>query len=235
MAVPLIEAQQLKKRYRMGEVDVYALRGVDLNLYDGELVVVLGASGSGKSTMVNIIGGMDQASEGFMKFGDQLLHEASEEELTLYRRNQVGFIFQFYNLMPNLTAWENINLAAQIAKDPLDIDTLLEQVGLEDRRDHFPAQMSGGEQQRVAIARALAKNPRLLLCDEPTGALDLPTGIQVLKLLRDFCTKYHKTVVIITHNENISYMADRVVYLKDGLVEWVKENKEPLPAEKVTW
>ena len=235
MAVPLIEAQQLKKRYRMGEVDVYALRGVDFNLYDGELVVVLGASGSGKSTMVNIIGGMDQASEGFMKFGDQLLHEASEEELTLYRRNQVGFIFQFYNLMPNLTAWENINLAAQIAKDPLDIDTLLEQVGLEDRRDHFPAQMSGGEQQRVAIARALAKNPRLLLCDEPTGALDLPTGIQVLKLLRDFCTEYHKTVVIITHNENISYMADRVVYLKDGLVEWVKENKEPLPAEKVTW
>ncbi len=235
MAVPLIEAQQLKKRYRMGEVDVYALRGVDLNLYDGELVVVLGASGSGKSTMVNIIGGMDQASEGIMKFGDQMLHEASEEELTLYRRNQVGFIFQFYNLMPNLTAWENINLAAQIAKDPLDIDTLLEQVGLEDRRDHFPAQMSGGEQQRVAIARALAKNPRLLLCDEPTGALDLPTGIQVLKLLRDFCTEYRKTVVIITHNENISYMADRIVYLKDGMVEWVKENKEPLPAEKVTW
>ena len=235
MAVPLIEAQQLKKRYRMGEVDVYALRGVDFNLYDGELVVVLGASGSGKSTMVNIIGGMDQASEGVLRFGDQCLHEASEEDLTTYRRNQVGFIFQFYNLMPNLTAWENINLAAQIAKDPLDINTLLKQVGLEGRRDHFPAQMSGGEQQRVAIARALAKNPRLLLCDEPTGALDLPTGIQVLKLLRDFCTEYHKTVVVITHNENISYMADRVVYLKDGLVEWVKENKEPLPAEKVTW
>ena len=235
MAVPLIEAQQLKKRYRMGEVDVYALRGVDFNLYDGELVVVLGASGSGKSTMVNIIGGMDQASEGVLRFGDQWLHEASEEDLTTYRRNQVGFIFQFYNLMPNLTAWENINLAAQIAKDPLDINTLLKQVGLEGRRDHFPAQMSGGEQQRVAIARALAKNPRLLLCDEPTGALDLPTGIQVLKLLRDFCTEYHKTVVVITHNENISYMADRVVYLKDGLVEWVKENKEPLPAEKVTW
>ncbi len=219
----------------MGEVDVYALNGVDLTLYDGELVVVLGASGSGKTTMVNLIGGMDRPSEGLLRFAGRRLHGAGEDELTRYRRTEVGFVFQFFNLMPNLTAWENVQLAAEVAPDPLDVDQLLEQVGLGDRRNHFPSQLSGGEQQRVAIARALAKNPRLLLCDEPTGALDLTTGRQVLKLLRELRDQYGKTVVIITHNENISLMADRVVYLKDGYVEWVKQNDEPLPPEDVGW
>ncbi|MGF7186664.1 putative ABC transport system ATP-binding protein [Desulfitispora alkaliphila] len=235
MATELIVAKNLKKKYQMGEVNVYALKGVDFTLYEGELVVVLGQSGSGKSTLVNIIGGMDQASEGELYFKGENLHEAKEAELTQYRRNQVGFIFQFYNLMPNLTAYENINLSVQIAKDPLDPQELLSQVGLTERGDHFPSQLSGGEQQRVAIARALAKNPRILLCDEPTGALDLPTGQQVLRILQNFCRDYKKTVVIITHNSNISQMADRVVYLKDGLVEWVRENKEPVPPEQVSW
>ena len=235
MASPLITAVNIKKRYQMGEVTVYALRGVNFNLYHGELVVVLGHSGSGKSTLVNIVGGMDQASEGELYFGEQSLHDARESELTQYRRHEVGFIFQFYNLMPNLTAYENIDLSVQISQDPLKIEDLLEQVGLQDRGDHFPSQLSGGEQQRVAIARALVKNPRLLLCDEPTGSLDLPTGIQILKLLRDFCDNYQKTVVIITHNTNISHMADRIVYLKDGLVEWVKENQSPVPPEEVSW
>ncbi len=235
MPTELITAKNLQKRYQMGEVIVYALKGVDFALYDGEVVVMLGPSGSGKSTLLNIIGGMDQASEGELYFGEKSLHDAGDRELTFYRRNEVGFIFQFYNLMPNLTAYENINLSVQIAQDPLEIDVLLQQVGLGDRRDHFPSQLSGGEQQRVAIARALAKNPRMLLCDEPTGALDLPTGTQILKLLRNFCENYQKTVVIITHNNAIAEMADRVVHLKDGMVDRIQENPQPLPPEKVTW
>lgn len=219
----------------MGEVTVYALRGVDFDLYEKELVVVLGPSGSGKSTLLNIIGGMDKASEGEFYFGSRPLHRASDKELTSYRRNEVGFIFQFYNLMPNLTAYENIDLSAQIAKDPLDIDELLDTVGLKDRRNHFPSQLSGGEQQRVAIARGLAKNPQMLLCDEPTGSLDLSSGIQILKLLRDFTDNYQKTVVIITHNTDISQMADRVIYLKDGLVDKMETHEKPVPAEKVSW
>ena len=232
---PLIVAKNVKKSYQMGEITVYALRGVDFTLYEKELVVVLGPSGSGKSTLLNIIGGMDTASEGELYYGDLSLHEAGNRELTNFRRNEVGFIFQFYNLMPNLTAFENINLAVQIAKDPLDTEELLEQVGLSDRRDHFPSQLSGGEQQRVAIARGLAKNPSMLLCDEPTGSLDLASGIQVLKLLRSFCQNYQKTVVIITHNTTIRHMADRVVYLKDGLVDKIEINKNPVSAEKVSW
>ncbi|QGT98776.1 ABC transporter, ATP-binding protein [Candidatus Syntrophocurvum alkaliphilum] len=235
MANELLRVKNIKKKYKMGEVEVYALRGVDFTLYDGELVVVLGHSGSGKSTLVNIIGGMDKPSAGEVYFGDLKLHKASDDQLIQYRRNEVGFIFQFYNLMPNLTAEENVNLSVQICKDPLDIKELLEKVGLSERGDHFPSQLSGGEQQRVAIARALAKNPTLLLCDEPTGALDLPTGKQILKILRDFCNIYNKTVVIITHNADISQMADRVVYLKDGLIEWVKVNEEPIDPEKVSW
>ena len=232
---PLIVAKNVKKSYQMGEITVYALRGVDFTLYEKELVVVLGPSGSGKSTLLNIIGGMDTASEGELYYGDLSLHEAGNRELTNFRRNEVGFIFQFYNLMPNLTAFENINLAVQIAKDPLDTEELLEQVGLSDRRDHFPSQLSGGEQQRVAIARGLAKNPSMLLCDEPTGSLDLASGIQVLKLLRSFCQNYQKTVVIITHNTTIRHMADRVVYLKDGLVDKIEINENPVSAEKVSW
>lgn len=235
MTTPLITAKNIKKRYQMGEVIVNALNGLNFTLYDGELMVVLGPSGSGKSTLLNIIGGMDQVTEGELFYENKNLHNATEKELTYYRRNEVGFIFQFYNLMPNLTAYENVNLSVQIAKNPLDIKTLLEQVGLSDRQDHFPSQLSGGEQQRVAIARALAKNPRMLLCDEPTGALDQPTGVQILRILRDFCHDFQKTVVIITHNTAISKMADRIVYLKDGIVDQVKDNTPPVPPEKVSW
>jgi len=231
----LVEGSNLKKIYRMGEVSVHALRGVNVNFYDSEMVVVLGASGSGKSTLVNIVGGMDRPSEGELYINGKSLHEAGEVELTLYRRNEVGFIFQFYNLMPNLTARENIELSVQVSPNPMEADRVLELVGLSDRADHFPSQLSGGEQQRVAVGRALAKNPRLMLCDEPTGALDLARGRQILKLLRDFCDDYQKTVIIITHNTNISNMADRVVYLKDGQVEWVQENKAPIAAEEVSW
>lgn len=230
-----IVAKGITKRYRMGEVDVYALKGVDFELSHQELVVVLGESGSGKTTLVNLIGGMDQVTEGELWFGDLAVHDCNEAALTTYRRNEVGFIFQFFNLMPNLTAEENVQLSVQIASDPLDARELLGQVGLGERVSHFPSQLSGGEQQRVAIARALAKNPRLLLCDEPTGALDLPTGRQILALLRRFCNEYGKTVVLITHNANISQMADRVVYLKDGRVEWVKENQSPIRPEEVNW
>ncbi len=235
MGATLISAEDIKKRYEMGQVHVYALKGVNFTLREKELVVVLGESGSGKTTLVNIVGGMDRPTEGRLHFGQIALHDCDEAALTDYRRNQVGFIFQFYNLMPNLTARENIHLAVEIARDPLNVEELLRQVGLGDRGNHFPSQLSGGEQQRVAIARALAKNPRLLLCDEPTGALDLPTGRQILSLLSEFRDRYGKTVVIITHNTNISRMADRIVYLKDGKVEWVKKNEKPIPAEEVSW
>lgn len=235
MTIPIITAKNIIKRYQMGEVTVHALNGLNFTLYDGELIVVLGPSGSGKSTLLNIIGGMDQVSEGELFYENKSLHNASERELTYYRRNEVGFIFQFYNLMPNLTAYENVNLSVQIAKNPLDIKLLLEQVGLTDRQEHFPSQLSGGEQQRVAIVRALAKNPRMLLCDEPTGSLDQPTGVQILRILRDFCHDFNKTVVIITHNTAISKMADRIVYLKDGIVDKVEENMPPVPPEKVSW
>ncbi len=235
MSNPLIVGKNVKKIYEMGEVTVHALRGVDFTLYEKELVVVLGPSGSGKSTLLNIIGGMDKPTEGELYYGSLALHEANGRELTFFRRNDVGFIFQFYNLMPNLTAYENINLAVQIAKDPLDIDELLEQVGLSNRRDHFPSQLSGGEQQRVAIARGLAKNPTMLLCDEPTGSLDLSSGIQVLKILQAFCKDYQKTVVIITHNTIISQMADRVITIKDGMIDRVEYNEHPVSAEKVSW
>ena len=235
MERPLIVAKNLQKRYQMGEVTVHALRGVDLTLHDGELVVVLGPSGSGKSTLLNIIGGMDKPSEGELYFDEISLHEADEKALTNYRRHQVGFIFQFYNLMPNLTAYENVNLAAEIAREPFNVDELLEQVGLGDRKEHFPSQLSGGEQQRVAIARALAKNPRMLLCDEPTGALDLATGIQILRVLRDFCDGFKKTVVIITHNAGIAQMADRVITLRDGRIDQVQVNPHPVAPEKVVW
>lgn len=235
MANSLIVAKNLKKIYYMGEVTVHALRGVDFSLNERELVVVLGPSGSGKSTLLNIIGGMDTPTEGELYYGKLALHSANGRELTQYRRNDVGFIFQFYNLMPNLTAYENINLSVQIAKDPLKIEELLEQVGLSDRRDHFPSQLSGGEQQRVAIARGLAKNPSMLLCDEPTGSLDLAAGVQVLKILQAFCKDYEKTVVLITHNTVISQMADRVIYMKDGMIDRVERNDQPIPAEKVRW
>lgn len=230
-----MRAKNLSKSFQMGEITVEALKKASFELFIGELVVVLGPSGSGKSTLLNIIGGMDQATSGEIYYKDSPLHNANAKRLTMYRRNDVGFIFQFYNLMPNLTAYENISLATQISLDPLSIDDLLEQVGLEDRKDHFPSQLSGGEQQRIAIARALAKNPTIMLCDEPTGALDFNTGIMVLGLLKDFCKKYEKTVVIITHNVAISKIADRIFYLKDGYLVKIETNPNPLPLEQVTW
>lgn len=231
----IIACKNLGKTYQMGEVQVVALKNVSLEIYEGELIVILGPSGSGKSTLLNIIGGMDTPTSGELYFRQQPLHSADQNELTQYRRNAVGFVFQFYNLMPNLTAYENISLSVQIAKSPLDVEETLKKVGLINRADHFPSQLSGGEQQRIALARAVAKNPDLLLCDEPTGALDLQTGIQILKLLRDFCQAYGKTVLIITHNAEISQMADRVFYLRDGSLSRIEVNDDPVPPEEVTW
>ena len=231
----ILKAKNLCKYYQMGEVKVEALKNVSFEIYEGEFIVVLGPSGSGKSTMLNLIGGMDSASEGEIYYRGTPLHNVSEKVLTEYRRNAVGFVFQFYNLMPNLTAYENIQLSVEISKKPLKVEEVLRQVGLEDRADHFPAQLSGGQQQRVAIARAIAKNPDMLLCDEPTGALDFSTGLQVLKLLREFNRLYHKTVIIITHNAGIAKMADRVFYIKDGRLNRIEKVENPVPPEEVSW
>lgn len=231
----ILRAKNVSKSYQMGEVTVEALKALDFEIYEGEFIVVLGPSGSGKSTMINLIGGMDTASTGEIYYKQLSLHHASEKTLTEYRRNAVGFVFQFYNLIPNLTAYENVQMSVEIAKKPLDARDVLDQVGLGDRADHFPAQLSGGQQQRVAVARAIAKNPDILLCDEPTGALDFTTGIQVLKLLKDFSRKYGKTVVVITHNAGIAEMADRVFYIKDGMLHNMMVNEHPKPPEEVSW
>ncbi len=231
----ILEGKKVSKWYQMGEIRVDALKGVNFELYQGEFVVVLGPSGSGKSTLLNIIGGMDQVSAGELFYQGKPLQGAEESAMTLYRRNAVGFIFQFYNLMPNLTAYENVQLATEIATDPLSAADILAEVGLKDRAGHFPTQLSGGEQQRVAVARAVAKNPELLLCDEPTGALDLKTGIQILKLLRDFNLRYKKTVMVITHNAGIADMADRVFNLKDGELASVRVIDNPKAPEEVSW
>ncbi|GAU77203.1 ABC transporter ATP-binding protein [Fusibacter sp. 3D3] len=231
----VLVAKNLSKTYQMGEVTVKALRSVNFEIYDGEFVVVLGPSGSGKSTMLNMIGGMDQATEGEIFFRGKALHNATDKVLTQYRRNAIGFVFQFYNLIPNLTAFENVKLSVELSKEPLDIDMVLNEVDLLDRSDHFPSQLSGGQQQRVAIARAIAKNPDILLCDEPTGALDFSTGLSVLNLLKKFNKTYKKTVVIITHNAGIGKIGDRVFYIKDGQIEKVVVNEKPLSPEEVTW
>lgn len=231
----ILKARNLTKYYQMGEIRVEALKGVTFDIYAGEFIVVLGPSGSGKSTLLNLIGGMDVPSSGEIYFKGRPLHGAPEKVLTEYRRDAVGFVFQFYNLMPDLTAYENVMLSVEIAKSPLNAKEVLEHVGLADRADHFPAQLSGGQQQRVAIARAVAKNPEILLCDEPTGALDSSTGIQVLKVLRDFNRMYKKTVVVITHNAAIAKMADRVFYLKDGRLERIENVPNPLPPGEVSW
>ncbi|MDD2432838.1 MAG: ABC transporter ATP-binding protein [Clostridia bacterium] len=232
---PIITAKNLCKFYQMGEVTVKALQGVYFTIYPGEFIVILGPSGSGKSTLLNLIGGMDQASKGELYCKDLPLHTATPQKLTLFRRHTVGFVFQFYNLIPNLTAYENVYLAAEIARQPLSTQEMLEKVGLENRITHFPTQLSGGEQQRVALARAIVKNPEILLCDEPTGALDYQTSIHVLQLLQHYCQNYHKTVILITHNNAIAKIADRIFYLKDGQLNRIKINEQPLPPEKVTW
>ena len=231
----LIRGTGIRKVYQTGEVQVEALRGVDITLYEGELVVILGPSGSGKSTLLNILGGIDAATSGTLFYEGQDLAGANERVLMRYRRHAVGFVFQFYNLMPNLTARENVKLATDIAQKPLDINTVLEDVGMTDRISHFPSQLSGGQQQRIAIARAVAKNPRILLCDEPTGALDVTTGIQVLKVLRHFNRTYQKTVVIITHNASIAGMADRVFTMRDGKIAQIQVNAHPVEPEEVAW
>jgi len=231
----IIKVQWISKVYQMGEVRVEALKDVSFEINQGEFIVVLGPSGSGKSTMMNVIGGMDTVSSGEVYYKGQALHQATEKVLTEYRRHAVGFVFQFYNLMPNLTAYENVQMAVEIAKNPLDAKVVLAQVGLADRADHFPAQLSGGQQQRVAVARAIAKNPDLLLCDEPTGALDFTTGVQMLKLLKEFSVQYKKTVMIITHNAGIAEMADRVFYMKDGRLESITVHSHPVPPEEVVW
>jgi putative ABC transport system ATP-binding protein len=231
----VIEARGLTKRYRMGEIDVAALRGVDIDLYEGELMVLLGASGSGKSTLLNILGGLDTCTSGHIDYRGGDLTAAGEDELTMYRRHHVGFVFQFYNLLPSLTARENVALVTEIADDPMDPAEALELVGLGERLDHFPAQLSGGEQQRVAVARAVAKRPDVLLCDEPTGALDFQTGVRVLSALERVNRELGTTTAIITHNVPISAMADRVITLADGLVATVARATARKPVEELRW
>lgn len=232
---PIIIAKNISKNYIMGEVTVRALREASFEIYKQELVCILGPSGSGKSTLLNIVGGMDKVSSGELYYQDMPLHDANSAKLTDYRRNAVGFVFQFYNLIPNLKADENVNLAAEISRNPLSTEEILAKVGLAERVSHFPAQLSGGEQQRVAIARAVVKNPEILLCDEPTGALDSQTSIQVLQLLKLFCEHYGKTVIIITHNTAIAEIANRVFYLRDGMLADIKINQNPISPEKVSW
>lgn len=230
-----LEIHDLKKEYHMGDVVVHALRGADMTVDEGEFVVVLGPSGSGKSTILNIAGGIDTPTSGQVLYRGQDIGAYTPKQLTNYRRRAVGFVFQFYNLIQNLTARENISLAAELSEDPIPIDQLLAQIELADRGGHFPSQLSGGQQQRVAIARAVAKNPDLLLCDEPTGALDFTTGVQVLRLLKDFNRLYKKTVVIITHNAAIGQMADKVFTVRDGVVAKTAVNIQPVPPEEVAW
>ncbi len=230
-----IEFKDVKKIYKMGEVNIEALSGVNFSVDKGEFVVVAGASGAGKSTILNILGGMDSPSSGQIIVDNKYINNYSNKELITYRRYDIGFVFQFYNLVQNLTAKENVELATQICKEPLDIDEIMEAVGLEDRKNNFPAQLSGGEQQRVAIARALAKNPKLLLCDEPTGALDYNTGKSILKLLQDTCRKMNMTVIIITHNLALTPMGDKVIKVKNGKIESVVLNENPTPVERIEW
>ena len=226
---------QVKKVYRMGEVEIEALRDASFIVNKGELCVIVGPSGAGKTTLLNILGGMDTLTEGRVFLGDEEISAYSPRQLTAYRRHDIGFVFQFYNLVPNLTALENVELAAQICKDPLDAAEVLRSVGLSERLGNFPAQLSGGEQQRVAIARALAKNPKLLLCDEPTGALDYSTGKAILKLLQIMSRREGMTVVIITHNSALTAMADRVIQVKNGTVTSVECNDRPIPVEEIEW
>jgi len=231
----LMSLQSVSKTYVMGEVQVEALKATTLDIYDGELLVILGPSGSGKSTLLNLMGGIDQPSTGEIYFAGKPLTSAAEKELTNYRRREVGFVFQFYNLIPDLTAAENVALAAELVNSPRSVDEVLQEVGLLDRRDHFPSQLSGGEQQRVAIARAIVKQPRLLLCDEPTGALDFETGKNVLRLLYDIRQKRSGTVIIVTHNTAIGAIADRVVRMRSGKIADITVNQQPVPPERIDW
>ena len=230
-----VKLKNVTKIYQMGEVQIRAVDGIDFSIDKGEFVVVVGPSGAGKTTVLNILGGMDKASGGEVLVDGKDIAGYSQKQLTGYRRNDIGFVFQFYNLVPNLTALENVELALQISRNPLDAKTVMQEVGLGDRLNNFPAQLSGGEQQRVSIARALAKNPKLLLCDEPTGALDYQTGKAILKLLQDTCRQKKMTVIVITHNSALTPMADRVIKIKNGKVSKMYLNENPEPIENIEW
>ncbi len=230
-----VSLNDVKKIYKMGEVSISACDGINFEIEKGEFAIIVGPSGAGKTTVLNILGGMDSATSGDVIVDGRYISRFKNKKLIEYRREDIGFVFQFYNLMQNLTAIENVELALQICKDPLDADEILEDVGLADRKYNFPAQLSGGEQQRVAIARALAKNPKLLLCDEPTGALDYVTGKAILKLLQDTCRQRGMTVIVITHNTALTPMADRVIHIKNGRVGDIKVNPNPVPVEEIEW
>ena len=230
-----IEFKNVNKEYKMGEITIKALDNTNFQIEKGELVVIVGPSGAGKTTTLNILGGMDTATSGKVYVDGKEVTKLKGKDLIKYRREDIGFVFQFYNLVQNLTAKENVELATQICKDSLEPETVIEKVGLKDRMNNFPSQLSGGEQQRIAIARAIAKNPKLLLCDEPTGALDYKTGKQVLKLLQDTCRKENMTVLIITHNTAIAPMADKVIHFKNGTAENIEINENPMPVENIEW
>jgi putative ABC transport system ATP-binding protein len=230
-----IKLDNVYKRYKMGEVVINALNGVSFQIDEGEFAVVVGPSGAGKTTVLNILGGMDSLDEGTVIVGNKDISQYTRKMLTEFRRFDIGFVFQFYNLIQNLTARENIELSSQMSRDPMDTEYVLEMVGLKDRMNNFPSQLSGGEQQRVSIARALAKNPKLLLCDEPTGALDYQTGKSILKLLQDTCKSTGMTVVVITHNSALTDMADKVIKMKNGQVSQIIENENPIPVERIEW
>ena len=230
-----ISLKNVVKRYQMGEVVITAVNDITFDIHKGEFVIIVGPSGAGKTTVLNILGGMDACNEGTITVDGQVVSKYNSRQLTTYRRHDIGFVFQFYNLVQNLTALENVELAAQICKHPLPAAEVLKHVGLAERMNNFPAQLSGGEQQRVAIARALAKNPKLLLCDEPTGALDYITGKSILKLLQDTCRQQGMTVVVITHNTAIAPMADKVIHVKNGKVDSIQLNEHPMPVEEIEW
>ncbi len=230
-----IEFHNVSKRYKMGEVYLDALKNVSFEIEKGEICTIVGPSGAGKTTVLNILGGMDTCDEGNVSVDDRVITTQSRRALTSYRRRDIGFVFQFYNLVQNLTAYENIELVARLSENPLDSKKMLELVGLEDRAENFPAQLSGGEQQRISIARALVKRPKVLLCDEPTGALDYETGIQILKLLQDASRAIGMTVIIITHNQAITPMANRVITMRSGKINRIEINETPVPIERIEW
>ena len=230
-----VKLKDITKVYHMGEVEIRASDNINFSIKKGEFVVIVGPSGAGKTTVLNILGGMDTATGGTLTVDGKDITAYDSRQLTGYRRDDIGFVFQFYNLIPNLTALENVELALQICKDPLDAKKVLEDVGLGDRLDNFPAQLSGGEQQRVSIARALAKNPKLLLCDEPTGALDYNTGKAILKLLQNMCRERGMTVIVITHNQALAPMADRLIHIKNGQVSHMETNENPMSIDEIEW